>query len=168
MTERAARQQRIAVVLRRERIASQRALARRLRAEGIRATQGTLSRDLRELGVLKGPGGYLLPGDGQGERTRAGASGPVPGASLERRVREYLVSAERCGALVVLRTGPGHAQPLALEIDRAALPGVLGTIAGDDTVFVAAASDRRAASLAARLRALGRADAGPARRRAGA
>jgi transcriptional regulator of arginine metabolism len=108
-------------------------------------TQATVSRDLREIGVVKGPGGYLLPGK------VVGAEG---GDELSRAAREYLLEAEPAGTIAVLRTGAGQASALALRIDRAGMEDIVGTVAGDDTVFVATRSAhdaRRIAELLGRL-----------------
>lgn len=130
----------------RESIHSQEQLRGRLRAHGFRATQATLSRDVKELGLVKraGDGAYQRPGtDGPSSATALGA--------LERAASEFLRSADHIRQLVILRTGPGQAQPLAAAIDRAQLPGALGTIAGDDTILVVARDGRRAAAFAKRL-----------------
>jgi transcriptional regulator of arginine metabolism len=150
MTGPARRQARIRDLLERGPVASQEQLQSLLAKDGLRATQATISRDLRELGVVKGPDGYVLPSNQQ--RSRAGP------ASLQRALAAYLVSAKAAGVLVVLKTGPGHAQVIALELDRLPPEGVLGTIAGDDTIFVAAESTKRAQELAADLREAARLD----------
>lgn len=124
------RQALILELIDREPIASQQVLQRRLRALGFRTTQATISRDLKELGLVK------RAADGAYQRG-AEAAGPPESArsALERAVAQYLTGATRVRELVVLKTGAGQAQPLALAIDRAALPEVAGTIAGDDTVL---------------------------------
>jgi transcriptional regulator of arginine metabolism len=134
-------------------VSSQAELAKRLSREGVDATQATLSRDLAEIGVLKGPAGYLLP-----EVTRPATrvttpadSAPASGA-LARVLRRELVSIDVGGTLVVLKTPIGHGNALAIELDRANLDGALGTIAGDDTVFVAARSELAARRLAKHMR----------------
>lgn len=127
-------------------IYSQHELAQLLAREGIEATQATLSRDLAELGVLKGPDGYQLPG--------AGGSALPTEASLARTLKRELVSIDVGGTLVVLKTPSGHGNALAIELDRARLNGALGTIAGDDTVFLAARSEIAARRIAKDLRAL--------------
>jgi transcriptional regulator of arginine metabolism len=127
-------------------IYSQHELAKLLAQEGIEATQATLSRDLAELGVLKGPDGYQLPGSG-------GTALPTE-ASLARALKRELVSMDVGGTLVVLKTPSGHGNALAIELDRARLNGALGTIAGDDTVFLAARSEIAARRLAKDLRQL--------------
>jgi transcriptional regulator of arginine metabolism len=115
----------------REPIDSQELLRQRLEAIGIEATQATLSRDLKELRLVKraADGAYQRPGRDTGD----------PGdsdAALRRSVVEYLRRIERVQQLLVLRTDPGQAQMLALAIDHASLPDVVGTIAGDDTILV--------------------------------
>ena len=138
------RQQRILEIVQSRPLSSQEQLAAALRQDGIVATQATLSRDLRELGVMKGPGGYTVPGEP--------VQPPMPNGELERAVRSYLVRAECTGNLAVLHTGPGRAALLALEIDRARLKPVLGTVAGDDTIFIAARSPREAGRVLRDLR----------------
>ena len=125
-------------------IFSQADLAKRLARSGIEATQATLSRDLAELGVLKGASGYQLPG--------AAPAVTTPEVGLARALKRELVSVDVGGSLVVLKTPTGHGNALAIELDRARLSGVLGTIAGDDTVFLAASSDLAARRIAKELR----------------
>ena len=140
---------------RRRRCSSQSELAALLADEGIEVTQATLSRDLEELGAVKlrgadgGVGVYLVPEDGSPVR---GVSGGT--ARLSRLLGELLVSADASANLAVLRTPPGGADYLASAIDRAALPYVVGTIAGDDTVFVAAREPMTGAELARTLEQL--------------
>jgi transcriptional regulator of arginine metabolism len=140
------RRQRIAELIARETIRTQDELQHLLERRGISATQATLSRDLRAMGVAKSPGGYVLPG-------AAPAAGD-DGDALARALRSELVSVEPAGTLVVLRTRPGHANALGIEVDRSRWPQIAGTIAGDDTVFVAARSGERARQLADRFRTL--------------
>jgi transcriptional regulator of arginine metabolism len=129
----------------REPLYSQEQLRRRLQRRGVGATQATISRDIKELGLVKraGDGAYRRADEGENpERTRT---------ALERAVADFLRRAERVQQLVVVRTGAGQAQPLALAIDRAQLPEAVGTIAGDDTILIVARDRRRAATLARRL-----------------
>jgi transcriptional regulator of arginine metabolism len=117
-------------------------LAEALAESGFAVTQATLSRDLVELGAVKIRDAegllYALPGEG-GDRSPQRVLGPdAVSARLSRLCEELLVSAESSANLVVLRTPPGAAQFLASAIDRSALPDVIGTIAGDDTVLVVA------------------------------
>jgi transcriptional regulator of arginine metabolism len=148
-------------------VRSQAELGRLLASEGLEAAQPTLSRDIHELGLVKGSGGYRLP-DAAPKEPAGEAEASVAGRRLERvarLVRQYVLSVEPAGMLVVLRTPPADAQPVALAIDAASLDGVAGTIAGDDTIFLAARSVTEARDLARRLRALLRsgAEARPAR-----
>ncbi len=97
------------------------------------------------MGVVKGPDGYRLPS----EVEHAGSE-----QALISTLRRELLASVRAGNLLVLRTPPGHGNALAAELDRAALPGLVGTIAGDDTVFVAAGSPSSAERLLNRLSTL--------------
>ncbi|BBX38572.1 arginine repressor [Mycobacterium simiae] len=152
---RAGRQARIVAILSSSSISSQSELAARLADEGIDVTQATLSRDLEELGAVKlrgadgGVGVYVVPEDGSPVR---GVSGGT--ARLSRLLSELLVSTDSSANLAVLRTPPGAADYLASAIDRAALPYVVGTIAGDDTLFVAAREPMTGAELARALEEL--------------
>jgi transcriptional regulator of arginine metabolism len=130
----------------REGITSQEQLRRRLHARGVAVTQATLSRDIKELGLVKraADGAYSRPGPGA-------VAGAVRDTQLRRAVAEYLRRITRVQQLLVLRTDTGQAQPLALAIDRALLPEVVGTIGGDDTVLLVTPDGRRARTLARRL-----------------
>jgi transcriptional regulator of arginine metabolism len=131
----------------REAITSQEQLRMRLKDRGIDATQATLSRDIRELGLIKrtADGAYrtaaALPG-----REAAG-----PGMGLARAIAEYLRNQEVVGHMIVLRTDPGQAQTLAVAIDRAQLPEIVGTLAGDDTILVICREPAGAQAVADRL-----------------
>jgi len=146
---RAGRQARIVALLSAREVHSQAELAALLAGEGIDVTQATLSRDLEELGAVKlrgadgGTGIYVVPEDGSPLR---GASGGTE--RMSRLLGELLVSTDASGNLAVLRTPPGAAQYLASSIDRAALPYVVGTIGGDDTVLVVAREPMTGAELA--------------------
>jgi transcriptional regulator of arginine metabolism len=136
-----ARQRKIVDLLETTPIRSQSELAERLSEAGVSVTQATLSRDLLDLDAVKvrTPAGalvYAVPAEG-GDRTPIVArESSASGARLARLAGELLVSADSSGNLVVLRTPPGAAQLLASAVDKADLDGVLGTIAGDDTVLV--------------------------------
>ncbi len=142
----------------RQPVASQMELAALLAIEGLAVTQGTLSRDLEELGAVKvraadgGPPAYVVPEDGGPLPVRPTAGTTPP--RLSRLLAELLVSAEGSGNLAVLRTPPGAAHFLASAIDRAGLADVLGTIAGDDTVLVVAGAADGGGAVAERLRDL--------------
>lgn len=132
-------------------VSSQEDLRRRLKTRGFSVTQATLSRDLRDLGLVKGTadGSYHRPGGETANPVRAAAR-------LEHAVAEYLTGVDRAVQLVVLRTGPAQAQPLASAVDTAGLPGVVGTIAGDDTVLMVCRDEAAASAVAHRLDALAR------------
>lgn len=133
-------------VIDRESITSQEMLRQRLHAEGVDVTQATLSRDLKELGVVK------RASDGAYHRFTPAVMSPADAlGSLQRTTAEFLLRAERSEQLVVLRTNPGQAALLALAIDRAALVEVLGTVAGDDTLLVICRDAHAAQSLVQRL-----------------
>ncbi|MGD9598027.1 MAG: arginine repressor [Steroidobacteraceae bacterium] len=117
-------------------------LVRLLKAEGHAVTQSSVSRDLREIGVLKAADGYVLPGD---EAARPAGNF----ATLAAFVRGLRVAGP---SLAVLKTHIGGAQSVALAIDQANWPEVVGTISGDDTIFIATAGARDQAALVKRLR----------------
>ncbi|MFT4540265.1 MAG: transcriptional regulator of arginine metabolism [Planctomycetota bacterium] len=124
----------------RQPIHSQAELAGLLAAEGYAVNQATLSRDLRELKVVKSSEGYR----------RLDALAPDSSKNhdkLESALQQWLTSATRVQNQVVIRTPPGGAQALALAIDRAALPDIIGTIAGDDTILVIAPDDKAALAI---------------------
>jgi len=139
-TTKAARHARIVAILAEQPVRSQAELAARLNDAGVHVTQATLSRDLDELGAVKlrppdgGLPAYVVPEDGSPIAHRG--ADDAPPHRLARLVGELLTSAEPSGNLVVLRTPPGAAQYLASAFDRAGLPDIIGTIAGDDTLLV--------------------------------
>lgn len=151
-----ARQAKIADLLARHAIRSQSELADLLSQAGLTVTQATLSRDLVELDAVKvrvASGGlvYALPGEGGDRTARPPAESEAAESRLARLMSELLVSAESSANLVILRTPPGAAQFLASALDRAEISGVLGTIAGDDTVLVVSRDPRGGEALAARF-----------------
>lgn len=132
----AARHAAIVELLENQAVTSQTQLGHLLAEKGVQVTQATLSRDLEELGALKvrtavGTA-YAVPPEGQ---PRPGTPEAVD-ARLARLLEELCVSAEATGPLVVLRTPPGGAHFLGAALDRAGLPEVAGTVAGDDTVLL--------------------------------
>ncbi|MEO8889074.1 MAG: arginine repressor [Jatrophihabitantaceae bacterium] len=139
-SSKAARHARIVSVLAEQPVRSQVELAKAMRAAGFGVTQATLSRDLDELGAVKlrTPDGglpvYVVPEDGSPIVARGVDDDPPQ--RLARLLGELLVSAEASANLVVLRTPPGASNFLASALDRARLPEVLGTVAGDDTILV--------------------------------
>lgn len=141
----AARRRQIETLLRRGEIASQAELARALKAKGLSVTQATLSRDLEELGAFKarGSGGraiYTLP-----------TEQPASADLLARMMEEFVNAVDASGNLVILRTPPGGAAPVARAIDASVVPGILGTIAGDDTVMIVCGEGVKGATVARRL-----------------
>jgi transcriptional regulator of arginine metabolism len=145
------RQHRIARLLADRPVASQAQLVELLAADGVVATQATVSRDLDELGAIKVrvPGGelvYAIP--------EHPAEQVVPHEHLRRVLGDWAVEIGASGNLVLLRTPPGSAHVVASALDRAAFPGVLGTVAGDDTVLVVVAAGYEGDELADRLRGL--------------
>lgn len=130
------RQGQILKLIRKGRILTQEDLARELHESfGIKTTQVTLSRDIRELGLLKTQAGYRQVG------TAAG------GPDLRGVASELLRDARVAQNLVVLRTSPGNANALAAALDKEEWPEVVGTIAGDDTILVVAPDAHTAAKL---------------------
>jgi transcriptional regulator of arginine metabolism len=125
---------------------SQEQLRRRLRRRGFETTQATISRDITELGLVK------RAGDGAYQRPGVDASNPETAlVALERAAAEFVCRVDRVEQLVVVRTGAGQAQALALALDRAQLPGAVGTVAGDDTILIVARDSRHAGALLKRL-----------------
>ncbi|HKC24586.1 MAG TPA: arginine repressor [Thermoanaerobaculia bacterium] len=139
------RRHEIASLVRERAVRSQDELQRLLAARGIVVTQPTLSRDLKDLAVVKSPAGYALA-SAPGASAAESAS-----ARLARLLKEFALSVAPAGTLVVVKTPPGAANAVALAADQAAVPGVVGTIAGDDTIFLAARSAPAAARLARSL-----------------
>ena len=139
------RRQAVARLIGARRIATQEGLLAALREEGFEVTQATLSRDLARLGARR-------------------VSAPVGGTRYELTLEErrdgldtlgLLVASISCnGSMVVIRTHPGSAPAVARAVDLARLPDLLGTIAGDDTVFIAPVQEKRARALADRVRRL--------------
>ena len=143
----AQRQSLILDIVDREPITSQEQLRSRLQSRGIEVTQATLSRDIRDLGLIKRPadGAYRRPGFADAQLAIDTEVG------FRRAVEEYLRSHETVDQLLVMKTDTGQAQPLAVAVDRARLPEIVGTIAGDDTILVICRSGAQAAALAKRL-----------------
>ena len=160
------RRETIRRLIRERPVRSQGELARLLRAEGLAAAQPTLSRDIHELGLVKGAEGYRLP-EAVSTALAPAAESSVAARRLEnvqRLIRQFVLSVEPAGSLVVLRTPPADAQPVAHAIDGSSIEGIIGTLAGDDTIFLATRSGDDAQELARGLSdALRPAGTGPAR-----
>ncbi len=118
------RQGQILKLIRARRIHTQEELAQELKNLGVPATQVTLSRDIRELGLVKTPEGY-----------RQIAPEPA-GPTLSQLAAEFLQDVRVAQNLVVLKTAPGHASTVAVALDREEWPEIVGTLAGDDTILV--------------------------------
>lgn len=121
-------------IVEREPVHSQEELRQRLQTMGFDVTQATLSRDIKELGLMKRAADGAYQGAGAG--VSAPASPAAAAVALSRALGEFLLSIDVAQQLIVMKTGPGQAQLLALALDRAQLHDVLGTIAGDDTILV--------------------------------
>lgn len=134
---------------------SQDELLAALRKRGVRVTQPTLSRDLRELGLVKTPNGYVSPQSLAVAATASNVAAFAPRESREHRfeqlVRDSVLSAVAAGNLVVVKTPVAAAQPVASAIDAMPIEDALGTIGGDDTIFIAFATPTSAAAFARRL-----------------
>ena len=138
-----ARRRAIAELLERETITRQAELVRLLRAEGYEATQSSVSRDLKDLGVAKLTTGYELP---HGDQT------PDDDTQALKLVAEFVRELKPAGPhLLVVATAIGAAQRVALTLDRVAWPEIVGTLSGDDTIFVATAGAAQQRRLITRL-----------------
>ena len=141
------RQSAILDVIAHEAVRSQEQLRHRLVSLGFDVTQATLSRDIKELGLLKR--------SSDGAYQPSAADGATPGSTLEalgRAAADYLLNIEAVQHMVVLKTGTGEAQILAVAIDRARLPEVAGTLAGDDTILIIARDPKGAHAVVKQLR----------------
>jgi transcriptional regulator of arginine metabolism len=147
------RREEIVKVVREVSVHSQDELMTILRGRGVSVTQPTLSRDMKELGLAKTPRGYIAPGEiSAAASTVSFAPRDVVEGRLDQLLRDAVLSAEVGGNLVVIRTPAAAAQPVASAIDGAALPDVLGTVGGDDTIFVALRTTAAAQAFAKRIR----------------
>jgi transcriptional regulator of arginine metabolism len=129
-------------------ISNQGELRRRLIKRGFDVTQATLSRDIHELRLYKGPSGYALPNGAAGEDE--GEALP----SIEQMLQSFALKAKQAVNQLVLITSSGSAQAVALAIDGEDWPEVVGTIAGDDTVLIICPDNKKAAALKGRLEEL--------------
>jgi len=133
-----ARHEEIVRIVREQTVHSQDELLAILRKRGFRVTQPTLSRDIRELGLAKTPAGYVVPSD-LASVTPIAAFTPreFREERLDQLLRDSVIFAEAAGNLVVLKTPPAAAQPVASALDSTPPKDTLGTVGGDDTIFVA-------------------------------
>ncbi|WP_300345532.1 arginine repressor [Nesterenkonia sp.] len=158
-TTKTARQAKIRDLISRSSIRSQAELAQRLAEEGVSVTQGTLSRDLVEIGAARVRGAegtliYAVPSEGPQPQLQADQAEATTTARLAALCRDLLVSAEASANLVILRTPPGAAQFLASAVDHSGARQILGTIAGDDTILVVAADPQGGQAVADHFTAL--------------
>lgn len=134
------RQETILRLVRHKPIGNQLALQQELRKAGIQTTQTTLSRDLSELGLVKTGEGYKLPAQVVPESS-------APLNELKRMLREFMREARAANNLVVVKTPTGSANALGIALDKATLPEIVGTVAGDDTILVVTRSASTARNL---------------------
>lgn len=127
-------------------VSNQDELRRLLFKRGHRVTQATLSRDIHELGLVKTADGYQFPADE--------GSGPAWLPSVERLIHEFVYEAKIAQNIVVVKTSAGSAQPVAAALDAEGWPEVVGTVGGDDTIFVVSPSNKDAEKLLARIKEL--------------
>ena len=139
------RQSTILNLVSRREVRSQDALRLLLADLGIEATQATISRDVKELGLVK------RAADGLYRMVQVEVPSATESDRVRRAVVEYLRRVERVQQLLVLKTDPGQAQPLAFALDRAALREIVGTVAGDDTILVITRTERTARALVKRV-----------------
>jgi transcriptional regulator of arginine metabolism len=140
------RHHRILELVAREPLVTQEDMVRRLAQQGLKVTQATLSRDIKELGLVKTADGYAAPGD----LDEAGAAMP----SLSHLLREFVVDVRQAQNLLVVKTSPGSAQPVAAALDAENWKELVGTIAGDDTILLVSESNKSCHELGDRLRGL--------------
>lgn len=151
MSSKVQRQQAISKLIGQHAVTSQPQLVELLSSSGITATQATVSRDLDDLGAVKVrvPGGETVYAIPEYEPARL-----APGDQLRRVMGEWVAEVRHSANLVVLRTPPGCAHVVASALDRSALGGLIGTVAGDDTLLCIADEDIGGATLAQRLKEL--------------
>jgi transcriptional regulator of arginine metabolism len=136
----------IADLIRKEPLASQEELADRLSSLGYAVTQATVSRDLDRLGAIK------VRRDGQLSYAFPGEAPDAPAPMLTAVLRDWVRSVDAAANLVVIKTPPGSAHLVGVVLDQAAMPEIVGTICGDDTIFAAARSAAEANALTTKLR----------------
>lgn len=134
-------------LIRSQPIRTQEEMASALERLGIEVTQVTLSRDIRELGLVKGPQGYREP-------EQAARPGETETGTLKWVLKEFVRDVTTAQNIVIIKTAPGNAQPVAEAVDRESWPEIVGTIAGDNTVFAAAPDARQAVRAKEKLLAL--------------
>jgi transcriptional regulator of arginine metabolism len=139
-----ARQSAIVEIVQRQPVAGQEELRRMLLVRGFDATQATLSRDIRDLGLVKTVSGYAVANAISGNGVRQ--------TSPDRLIREFVREVRQAQNMIVLKTNAGSAQPVAVVIDQQNWPELVGTVGGDDTILCVCADKRAASRLAHRVR----------------
>jgi len=124
-------------------VTNQDELRRKLAARGFHVTQATLSRDIHELRLMKGPNGYALPANG--------INGEDEGPGIREVLRSFGLEVRLAANLLVVITTTGSAQPIAAGVDYEDWPEVVGTIAGDDTVLIICPDEKQARALKGRM-----------------
>jgi transcriptional regulator of arginine metabolism len=140
-----ARQGRILEIVRKRLVRSQEELSSLLKREGAEVTQSTLSRDIRELGLVKVRGRYQVSGE---------LHSSPPEEILRRAFEQFVIRTGVSGNIVMIRTSPGNAHSIGVVLDAAEWPEVLGTVAGDDTVFVLLRNSQSGRKVLGRIREL--------------
>ncbi|MCL6634508.1 MAG: arginine repressor [Peptococcaceae bacterium] len=148
----ARRQRKILDIIRREPVETQEDLAAALERSGIKVTQATISRDIKELGLIKIPAGnntfrYAVPGESPAYRSQE---------RLKRLFQDTVVGLDCSENLVVIKTQPGGAQAVASAIDHAGWREIIGTVGGDDTILVVVKPKRAVAAVVKRFEDLNR------------
>src|SRR5262245_31694518 len=130
-------------------VRTQEELRKKLAARGFPVDQGTLSRDVRELGLVKAPGP-----EGEGTRYALARVPAAPASDPAAAVARFARGADWSGNLVVVATDAGNASPLGIAVDRLGWREILGTVAGDDTLIIVVREGSRARAVAERIKAL--------------
>ena len=143
-TPKALRHHRILELIAGEPMVTQEDMVRRLTQQGLKVTQATLSRDIKELGLVKSAEGYIAPGD------VSELAPPVP--PLSHLLREFVIDLRNAQNLLVVKTNPGNAQTVAAALDASDWPELVGTIAGDDTILLISSSAKSCRELVRRIR----------------
>ena len=151
MSSKQQRQQMVTRLIAQDNVSSQPHLQELLKEQGIEATQATISRDLEELGAVKI---RIAGGDSIYAIAEYAPARVAPSDQLRRVMAEWVAEVTSSGNLVVVRTPPGCAHVVASALDRSGLVGLLGTVAGDDTIFCIASEDIGGAKMADKLREL--------------
>jgi len=145
MISKKARQGRILELVRKNPVRSQEEFLSLLKRQEVEVTQSTLSRDIRELGLVKIRGSYQVPGE---------LHTSPPGEILRRAFEQFVIRTGVSGNIVMIKTSPGNAHSVGVVLDAAEWPEILGTVAGDDTVFVLLRNGSSGKKVLARIREL--------------